>query len=95
MRVSLWWHSSRGARVLALLVSTVQSVAAARPVDGEHAISHAIHRWVFQDLNRGRWYFAVFAASWNVTPRNCMRNVGEAADGDDERGSTRCRHLGP
>jgi len=50
MRVSLWWHSSWGARVLALLVSTVQSVAAARPVGGEHAISHAIHLWVFQDL---------------------------------------------
>ena len=78
-----------------LLVSTVQSVAAARLVDGKRAISHAIHVWVFQDLNRGRWYFAVFAAAWNVMPRNCMRNVGEAADGDDGRGPTRCRHLGP
>ena len=36
-----------------------------------------------------RWYFAVFVSARNVMPRNCMRNVGEDADGDDERGLTR------
>ena len=37
------------------------------------------------------WYFAVFVSARNVMPRNCMRNVGEDADGDDERGLTRGR----
>ena len=42
-----------------------------------------------------RWYCAVFVSARNVMPRNCMRNVGEDADGDDERGLTRGRQLDP
>lgn len=42
-----------------------------------------------------RWYFEVFVSARNVMPRNCMRNVGEDADGDDERGLTRGRQLDP
>ena len=38
-----------------------------------------------------RWYFEVFVSARNVMPRKCMRNVGEEADGDDERGLTRGR----